>query len=113
MFYAVGRLEILIPQSQSLKEKRSILNRLKDRLSHRFHCSIAEVDHQDLWQRAALGVALVVSGPEEGGNALAAIRREIEQDMRVVVVDVHRRIDRLEGGTLGIGDEWSGGGDGR
>ena len=87
MFYAVGRLEILIPQSQSLKEKRSVLLRLKGRISNRFHCSVAEVDHQDLWQRAAIGVALVVDGQSSGQNALQAIRQEVEQDPRLLVVD--------------------------
>ena len=96
MYFAVGRLEFLIPQSQSLKDKRAVLNRLKDRIRERFHCSVAEVDHQDLWQRGALGVALVVSGAEAGGNALQAIRRVVEEDPRVMVVDYAREIGRLE-----------------
>lgn len=96
MFYAVGRLEILIPQSQSLKEKRSVLHRLKDRIRHRFHCSVAEVDHQDLWQRAAIGVALVVDSPSSGQNALQAIRQEVEQDPRLLVVDYPQVIAKLE-----------------
>jgi len=96
MFYAVGRLEILIPQSQSLKEKRSVLLRLKDRISSRFHCSVSEVDHQDLWQRAAIGVALVVDGQSAGQNALQAIRQEVEQDPRLLVVDYPQLVAKLE-----------------
>jgi hypothetical protein len=106
MYYAVARLEILIPHSQSLKEKRSVLNRLKDRVSHRFHCSVAEVDHQDLWQRAAIGVALVVAGPSEGRNALEAIRREVERDPRLQVVDYPQLIASLEDSARGDLD-WS------
>ena len=96
MFFAVARLEFLISQSQSLKEKRSVVNRLKDRLADRFHCSVAEVDHQDLWQRTALGVALVASHPAAGRDALAAIRREVESDPRILVTDVRSAVARLE-----------------
>jgi uncharacterized protein YlxP (DUF503 family) len=96
MFYAVGRLEILIPQSQSLKEKRSVLLRIKDRVGRRFHCSVAEVDYQDLWQRAAIGVALVVEGESAGQNALQAIRQEVEQDPRLLVVDYPQVVAKLE-----------------
>lgn len=96
MFFAVARLEFLISQSQSLKEKRSVLNRLKDRLAGRFHCSVAEVDHQDLWQRSALGVALVVANPAAGRDALAAIRREVEADPRVLVTEMLTAVERLE-----------------
>jgi uncharacterized protein YlxP (DUF503 family) len=96
MFYAAARLEFLIPYSQSLKEKRSVLSRLKARIQNRFHVSVAEVDHQDLWQRAALGVALVASGPEAARNALAAVRRVVEEEPRITLLDVRSRIASIE-----------------
>jgi hypothetical protein len=54
-------LDLYIPYSQSLKEKRMILRKAQDRLRARTNFSIAEVDHQDLWQRAKLA-AVTVSG---------------------------------------------------
>lgn len=54
-------LDIYIPYSQSLKEKRMVLRKAQDRLRARTSFSIAEVDHQDLWQRAQLA-AVTVSG---------------------------------------------------
>ena len=45
----------------SLKEKRRRLKPLIHRLHREFNISVAEIDHQDLWQRASLGVALVAS----------------------------------------------------
>jgi hypothetical protein len=87
MFFGVARLEFLIPQSQSLKEKRSILNRLKGRIESRFHISVAEVEFQELWQRGALGVALVTQGMESARNALQAVRREVEHEPRVEVLE--------------------------
>lgn len=97
MFYVVARIELLVPQSQSLKEKRAVIRRLKDRLSDRFGASVAEVEFQDLWQRAALGMALVVSSPSRGRDAVAAMRRFVEEDPRVVVVDQLQRVGRLQG----------------
>ena len=52
-------VELHIPQSTSLKAKRSVINRIKQRIASRFNVSVAEVDYQDLWQRAAIGVAVV------------------------------------------------------
>ena len=54
-------LEIHLPYAHSLKEKRMVVQRLKDRLRRKFNVAVAEVDHQDLWQRAVLGVASVSS----------------------------------------------------
>lgn len=53
------QIEILIPGSASLKEKRMVLKSLKDRLRKKFNVSVAEIDFQDKWQRASLAVALV------------------------------------------------------
>jgi len=47
--------EMHLPYSQSLKDKRMVLRRVKDRLQ-KFNVAVAEVDHQDLWQRATLGI---------------------------------------------------------
>ena len=44
-------LEIYIPDSHSLKDKRQILRSLKDRLRARFNVAVAELDHNDAWQR--------------------------------------------------------------
>ena len=46
-------LELRLENSHSLKEKRHVVQSLKDRLRHKFNVSVAEIDYQDLWQRAA------------------------------------------------------------
>ncbi len=61
---ALLTLDIHIPHAQSLKEKRMVVRRLKDRLRSKFNVSVAEVDHQDLWQRSQVSVVIV--GPDEG-----------------------------------------------
>ena len=52
-------LEIIIPASSSLKEKRFVVKGLKDRTRKKFNISIAETDYLDKWQRAELAIAIV------------------------------------------------------
>jgi len=52
-------LEIQIPYSHSLKEKRAVLRKMRDRLRARFDVAVAELDHQDVWQHATLGVVSI------------------------------------------------------
>jgi uncharacterized protein YlxP (DUF503 family) len=54
-------LEFHLPMCRNLKQKRMFLNRVKGRLSARFNVAVAEVDHQDLWQRASVAVVSVAS----------------------------------------------------
>ena len=57
----IGTLQIrlVLRDARSLKDKRHVVKSIKDRLGNKFNVSIAEVDHQDEWQRATLGVAMV------------------------------------------------------
>jgi len=87
------RVELHIPASHSLKEKRSVVNHIKERLRSRFNASVAEIDHQDLWQRAALGVA-VVSGEGAGlDRVLRDCLEVVEREPRLHVLDYDIRID--------------------
>ena len=83
-------LDIHLPGCRSLKEKRSVLRPILERLQRRFGVSVAEVDHQDLWQRAGLGVA-VVSG---SGAVLAQLLDDVERFVwaqpDIEVIDAHR-----------------------
>jgi uncharacterized protein len=59
------RFELHLPQSRSLKARRAVLRPVTDGIRARFGVSVAEVDHQDLHQRAAIGVALVSQSAEQ------------------------------------------------
>lgn len=52
-------LEFQLPYAHSLKEKRAVVQKLRGRLRARFNVAVAELDHQDVWQQATLGVASV------------------------------------------------------
>jgi uncharacterized protein len=78
MTIALLSIEFFLPMSQSLKDKRMVLRRLKDRLAA-FNVAVAEVDHQDLWQRAALGVVTVAVSDEAAERTLMSVMHEVER----------------------------------
>ena len=78
MTIALLSLELYLPLSQSLKDKRMVLRRLKDRLGA-FNVSVAEVAHQDLWQRAGLGVVTVASSDDMAEKTMTSVLNEIER----------------------------------
>jgi uncharacterized protein YlxP (DUF503 family) len=78
MRVAVLHIELHLPYAQSLKDKRMILRRVKDRLQ-KFNVAVAEVEHQDRWQRAGLGIVTVANDDEGAEASLSAALREIER----------------------------------
>ena len=78
MRIAVLHVELHLPYSQSLKDKRMVLRRVKDRLQ-KFNVAVAEVEHQELWQRAGLGIVAVSTTDEHVERELAAAADEIER----------------------------------
>jgi uncharacterized protein len=78
MTVALLSLECHLPMSQSLKDKRMVLRRIKDRLGA-LNVAIAEVAHQELWQRAGLGVVTVATSDEGASKTLEAALAEIER----------------------------------
>jgi uncharacterized protein YlxP (DUF503 family) len=74
MFVGIVRFELHLPAATSLKDKRSIVRGLKDRIRERVQASVAEVDHQDLWQRAAIGVAVVSGEARQVDERLQSVR---------------------------------------
>lgn len=78
MIVALLSIECYLPMSQSLKDKRMVLRRVKDRLQA-FNVAVAEVAHQDLWQRAGLGIVTVASSDAGASETLRAALDEIER----------------------------------
>ncbi|MDH4198164.1 MAG: DUF503 domain-containing protein [Candidatus Aminicenantes bacterium] len=54
-------LDLHIPHARSLKDKRMVLNRFRDRVRNRYNAALAELEHQDKWQRARVGVVTLNS----------------------------------------------------
>ena len=81
------RMELHLPAADSLKAKRSVVNRVKERVRSRFNASIAEVSDQDLWQRATLGVAVVGEEQAVLDRVLHDILSVVEREDRLTVLD--------------------------
>jgi uncharacterized protein YlxP (DUF503 family) len=71
-------LEIHIPDSRSLKDKRQVLRSLKDRLRGRFNVAVAELDHQESWQRAQVGIVSLSNDAAHLEQSLLAVLNEAE-----------------------------------
>ena len=74
-------LEIHLPESRSLKDKRQVLRSLKDRLRHRFNVSVAELDGQDAWQHAVVGIVAISA---DAAYLEGALRAALEESERVL-----------------------------
>jgi uncharacterized protein YlxP (DUF503 family) len=77
MVIAVCTIYLNIPSTHSLKGKRQVLKSLIARVHNDFNVSIAEVDQQDAWQSATLGVACVSSDPAYAHGLLSKVVRAI------------------------------------
>jgi uncharacterized protein YlxP (DUF503 family) len=79
--------ELHLPGAHSLKEKRSVLKSVKDRLHNQFNVSVAETAHHDVWQRAELTVCLVATDRRQAESVLAAVDAFVAADAGWRVVD--------------------------
>jgi hypothetical protein len=87
MFTGIARIELFLPGATSLKDKRAVVRGLKDRIRQRAQAAVAEVDHQDLWQRAALGVAVVSGERHQVGELLQTVRHLADGTPGAEVID--------------------------
>lgn len=79
-------IELFIPDSQSLKNKRQVMLSVKDRLHEKFNLSVAEVDGQDLWQKAVLALACVANDGRHVNQVLDQALNLIRSNPAVEIV---------------------------
>jgi len=79
-----------VPQSRSLKAKRAAVRPIVEGLRVRFRVSVAEVDHQDQWQRAGVGVAVVGASAAQVEEVLDAVDRFVWSHPEVEVLSTER-----------------------
>lgn len=89
-------LEIHIPDARSLKDKRQVLRSLKDRLRAHFNVAVAELEYQELWQRAKVGVVAISGDGKHLEESLAAVAAESERILERNLVS--QEIEYFEGG---------------
>ncbi len=104
MYVGMAQLTVAIEHSHSLKEKRMVIRRIKDRVRERVGVAISEVGALDVWQRAELGCAVV-------SNDHAKAQELLDEAVRVViaagaeVTAVARDIQKFEGESVRFADK--------
>jgi uncharacterized protein YlxP (DUF503 family) len=87
---ATLELDLHLPAARSLKAKRAVLRPVIEGLRHRFQVAVAEVDHQDRWQRAGVAVAAVGGTPRHVSEVLDACERFVWAQPELEVLDCQR-----------------------
>jgi len=100
--------ELHLPDARSLKGKRQIVRRLKDRLRARYNVAVAELgDHGALWQRAVLAVVSVANEREALERLFEAVHREVELHVPGQYIETGTEfLQAADGGASGWGEEW-------
>ncbi|MGH9136781.1 MAG: DUF503 domain-containing protein [Acidimicrobiales bacterium] len=91
MFAAAVVFDVHIPDCHSLKQKRAVVKPVVDGLWRRYRVSAAEVDHQNLWQRATIGVAVAAGTEAHARDVLDEVERFVWSFPEVQVLSVRRR----------------------
>jgi uncharacterized protein YlxP (DUF503 family) len=86
---ALSSFELRIPGCTSLKEKRHVLKGLTAGLRGKFNLAVAEVDHQDQWQRATLAVSAVAGQGFHLRKVMHEVERFVERQPGIELID-HR-----------------------
>ncbi len=88
----MGTVELHLPGVGSLKEKRHTLKGVKEKVRQRFEVSVAEVNHQDSWQRATLAVACVSQDSRHANEVVSKALDFIESVVDGHVIDIQTEI---------------------
>ncbi len=73
MNVGVCKINLRLPENQSLKGKRQVVKSITARVGNRFNVSVAEVDNQDLWQLATLGICCVSNNKRYTNEVLSKV----------------------------------------
>jgi uncharacterized protein YlxP (DUF503 family) len=87
MCVGVLEIEFLLRGNTSLKGKRQILRSIKDRTRRKFNISIAEVDHNDLLQRASIGICCASNDRVHANRMLSEVVNFIEGNFQIEILD--------------------------
>jgi len=87
MIIGTCSLELRLWEVNSLKEKRHILKSIIQKLRNQYNVSVAEVDLQDKWKSAILGVACVTNETAHAHSIISTVINFVERDVRIELVD--------------------------
>ena len=87
MTIGLCRLSLYLPDSSSLKSKRSVLDSLTKRIRNKFNVSVSELEDNELWQKAVLGVAIVSNESRYANRVLSKVVSLVQADGRLELLD--------------------------
>lgn len=96
MNVAVCKITLRIPGNMSLKGKRQVLKSITSRVRNKFNVAVAEVDDNDAWQMATIGICCISNNRRHSNQVLSRVvnfiedsRFEIEMlDYEMEIIDV-------------------------
>ena len=80
MHVSACQIQLRLPENHSLKGKRQVIKSIIARLQNKFNVSVAEIDDQDLWQLAVLGISCVSSHRRHADDTLANVVKFVVQN---------------------------------
>lgn len=92
MFVGTCEIEIIIYESNSLKEKRHVLKSIIERIKSRFNVSVSEVGHNELWNRAMIGIAVVSNSKLLCESSIANVMDFLDNDDRIEVINHFKEV---------------------
>ena len=92
MLVGLARFDLRIPGCGSLKEKRHVVKGLTAGIRQKFNVSVAEVEHQDLWQRARVAVVSVNTDHGHLDSTLSAVAAEAHHSRDIEVLDTQTEL---------------------
>lgn len=84
--------DLLLGEVFSLKQKRSVIRPLVAELRRAYAISVAEVDHHDLYRRAAVAAAVVAGDPAHVTEVLDTVERQVSGHPEFTLVTARRRL---------------------
>lgn len=91
MYVLTYEVQLHLNDCRSLKGKRSMLRPVIEGIRRRFQVAVAEVDHQDTWQRTGIGVAVVSASPSHCEEVIDEVERFVWSVPDIQVLESHRQ----------------------
>ncbi|NLX90673.1 MAG: DUF503 domain-containing protein [Firmicutes bacterium] len=92
MLVGACKIDLLIAEGHSLKEKRQVIKSLVHRLQNRFNISVAETGYLDMLRRSEIGFALVSNESAYLDKILSEVLSFVERDSRLEVINIEREV---------------------
>ena len=86
-----AEVEFIIHTAHSLKEKRAVLQRMVTRTKQKFNVSVAEIDHQNVWQRTRLAIVTVASVGEAAERELTHALNYLQSNPEWEMLDCEKQ----------------------